>query len=61
MISGLSSSSLSLKPLFSKNQLEAPEHVGGEGVAGELVEAVKIERGVFDHLRLVELVEVGEG
>ncbi len=35
------------------------ELVGGKGVPGELVEAAKVEEGVFYNLHLVKLVEVG--
>ncbi len=48
-----------LETAFLQHQLEVPELVSSNGVPGEFTaESVKVE-GVFVHLHLVKLVEVG--
>ena len=47
-----------LEPVACEDQLKVLQAVGGEGVAGELVEAIEVEKGVFDDLHLVKLVQV---
>ncbi len=38
-----------------------PELVGGKSVSGELVEAIKVNEGIWGNLYLIELVKVGTG